>query len=149
MREPSVNSDIKLQGIGEEKKDMKGSRRRNAYKSIIRHMQSHVRKNPLSIMRMLQEEGFSKEDIEHAFFVITSRQAKSKHKFKFLALLKEMVRTRSIYTYILKDTLSVMIIRWEEEGRGRILKKNYETYREVCEDYYEEAVRAISNSLTH
>jgi len=129
-----------------EESKVNGRIKRNVYKSIIRSIHTYTRKNSLSLMKMLQDKGFSKEEIEHAFFVIGSRQEEKKHKFKFLTLLKRMVRDKSIYTYILKETLNAMISEWEKGKRGRILEKNYKMYKEVCEAYYRDALKTLSNN---
>jgi hypothetical protein len=130
----------------ERKAKFNGSRRRNVYKSIVRHMQTYTRKNSLSLMKMLKDKGFSKEEIEHAFFIIGSREEEKKHKFKFLMLLNKMVKNKSIYTYIIKETLSATMDDWEKGKKGRILEKNYEMYKRVCETYYRDALQTLSNN---
>lgn len=120
---------------------------RNVYKSIVRHICSYTRKHCISITGVLYGAGYSREDIEHAFFEISSylENGKDTVKCKFQSTLQGMVERRSIYTYILKETLSKMINKWEEGKIGRIAKGNFGVYKGICELYYKKAVSAIGS----
>lgn len=135
--------------MGEERKEeRRGVKRRNVYKAIIRRMHNHTRKNSVKLMQTLCSSGFSREEAEHAFFVVGSLYGdmRDRGKCTFLATLKDMVAKKSIYTYILRETLSAMMRGWGGGKRGRILLKNYATYKRVCRVYYDEVVRVISEA---
>eukprot|EP00826_Nyctotherus_ovalis_P013832 TRINITY_DN13799_c0_g2_i3.p1 TRINITY_DN13799_c0_g2~~TRINITY_DN13799_c0_g2_i3.p1 ORF type:complete len:253 (-),score=18.16 TRINITY_DN13799_c0_g2_i3:119-877(-) len=125
-----------------------GVKRRNVYKAIIRRMHNYTRKNSVRLMQTLRESGFTREEAEHAFFVVGSLYGdmRDKGKCKFLATLKGMARKKSIYTYILRETLSAMMSGWQNGKRGRILLKNYGIYKRICKIYYDEVVRVISGA---
>ena len=122
-------------------------KRRNVYKSIVRHMFSYIRKNREEIIKILQEAGYGMSDIEHAFFEVScynDMEQQKGNKKQSQSTIKKMVETRSIYTYILRETLFAMIKSWEEGKHGKVSSKNLGTYKDVCFEYYNEAVQVLT-----
>ena len=134
--------------VNDDKRLINGSayRRRNVYKSIIRHMFSYVRKNRDDITSILQCEGFSMQDIEHAFCKVNlyndEERKKGSHKIS-QKIVKNMIAATTIYTYILCETLYAMLLRWEAGKLGKISRKNAVIYREVSKKYYDECSRML------
>ncbi len=119
---------------------------RNVYKSIIRHMHSCTRKQRNELVTILMAAGFSMTDIEHAFYEIgcynDMERQKGKKKIS-QSLVKRIASDKSIYTYVLRETLHNMLESWQDGKFGRLTQKNVATYKEVCTKYYNETVRVL------
>ncbi len=119
---------------------------RNVYKSVLRNMYSYFKNNKDEIIRILKDSGFSEADIEHAFFKITyynDNERKKGSRKMSQKIVKKILTKRSVYLYILRETLNAML-RNEQDGKlGRVVKRNYEAYTEVCKACYEETVRIL------
>ncbi len=124
-------------------------RRRNVYKSIVRHMYSYVRKNRKDVVRVLELNGFSMSDIEHAFFKISHLNDLERQKGtskKSQSTIKKMLQRKSIYTYILRETLFAMMQNWKLGKTGKISQENLIIYKEVCEKYYQKTVELLAQT---
>ena len=122
---------------------------RNVYKSIIRHMYSYIRKQRSEIVGILQKQGFSMQDVEHAFYEIGCYNDMERQKGKkkvSQSLVKRIATDKTIYTYVLRETLNTMLKNWDEGKFGRLTKKNVSTYKDVCQKYYNETVKALGQS---
>ena len=119
---------------------------RNVYKSIIRHMHSCTRRQRNQLVAILSTSGFSMSEIEHAFYEIgcynDMERQKGKKKIS-QSLVKHIASDKTIYTYVLRETLHSMLQSWQEGKYGRLTKKNVATYSEVCTKYYNETVRVL------
>ena len=127
----------------------KAYKSRNVYKSIIRHLFSYIRKNREDIIRILTEAGFSMQDIEHGFFKINyynDLEREQSNKKNSQATIKKMVTKRSIYTYILRETLNTMLYNWSQGKFGKVSESNSEVYKDVCKYFYDEAVKTSGQS---
>ncbi len=146
---PSVKEETKVSSSkpGSEKPTSGGAyKRRNVYKSIIRHMYSYIRKNRDDVIKVLQQANYSMSEIEHAFFEVScynDAEQQKGNKKQSQATIKKMIDQRSIYTYILRETLNAMIKNWDEGKHGKVSSKNLATYRDVCITYYKEAAQAL------
>jgi len=121
-------------------------RRRNVYKSIIRHMFSYVRKNREDITRVLKDAGFPLSEIEHAYCKINlynDEERKKGSQKKSQNIVRNMVKETCIYTYILCETLYAMTLRWETGKMGKITRKNVNIYKEVTRKYYDECKKML------
>jgi len=121
-------------------------KKRNVYKSIIRHMYSYIRKNREAIIKVLQSVGFTTSQIEHAFFEVSCNnesEMKQSNKKQSQTTIRKLIEEKSIYTYILRETLNSMIKNWDEGKHGKVSSKNLGTYRDVCITYYKESVKAL------
>jgi len=112
---------------------------RNVYKSIIRHICSYINQKGISMARILKSEGFSEEEIKEAYKCID--QLKKLDKSKGVtknqkSTISAMIETKSIYTYILKETLQSLIDKWELGEKGKIMEKNIKAYIAVWKVYY-------------
>ncbi len=122
------------------------SRYRYLYKCIVRNLHSFIRKNREDIVETLKKAGFGASEIEHAFFMVgchsdeVSRRSCDKTS---LAIVNRILSTKSIYTYILRETLHGMLLNWNTGDMGRISKKNIDMYAESCKVIYEEVCRAL------
>eukprot|EP00830_Metopus_es_P020532 TRINITY_DN8186_c0_g1_i1.p1 TRINITY_DN8186_c0_g1~~TRINITY_DN8186_c0_g1_i1.p1 ORF type:complete len:362 (+),score=48.34 TRINITY_DN8186_c0_g1_i1:34-1086(+) len=127
-------------------KMIKGSayKKRNVYKSVIRHVYSYMRKNRDEVFAILQRNHYSLQEIEHAFYKINFYNDMERQKGnpkKSQAIIKKIVEKKSIYTYLLRETLNAMMKNWEQGKLGKVSKSNCEIYREVSQKYYLETVR--------
>ncbi len=119
---------------------------RNVYKSVVRHLFSYIRKNREDIMRILTEAGFTTQEIEHGFFKINyyndleREQSKKKNS---QSTIKKMVAKRTIYTYILRETLNTMLHNWDIGKFGKVSEGNSAVYKDVCKYFYEETVKVL------
>ena len=123
----------------------KAYKSRNVYKSIVRHLFSYIRKNRDDILRILKDAGFSTTEIEHGFFKINyyndlEREQSSKKNSQ--ATIKKMASKRTIYAYILRETLNSMLHNWGQGKLGKVSEGNSEVYKDVCKHFYEETVKA-------
>lgn len=124
-------------------------KRRNVYKSIIRHMLSYIRKNRDDILNILKKNGYEMPKIEHAFFKISYYNDQEKQKGnpkRSQATIKKIVGKKRIYTYILRETLNAMIYNWNQGKSGKISSENLTVYREVCDKYYEATVKILGHA---
>lgn len=126
-------------------------KRRNVYKSIVRHMFSYIRKNRDGIIKILLAAGYPMNEIEHAFFEVScynDLEQQRGNKKQSQTTIRKMVDKPTIYTYILRETLNAMIKGWNEGKHGKVATKNLATYRDVCLAYYNEAVKTITPDVT-
>lgn len=122
-------------------------KRRNVYKSIVRHMFSYIRKNRDEIIRILLAAGYNMTEIEHAFFEVScynDMEQQKGNKKQSQSTIRKMVDQRTIYSYILRETLNAMIKNWDSGKHGKVATKNLATYRNVCISYYNEAVKVLT-----
>ena len=124
----------------------KAYKSRNVYKSIIRHLFSYIRKNREDIIRILTEAGFPMSDIEHGFFKVNyyndlERDQSSKKNSQ--SIIKKMVAKRTIYTYILRETLNTMLHNWTLGKYGKVSEGNSDVYRDVCQYFYDECAKML------
>ena len=110
-------------------------------------MYSYIRKNRESIITVLQKNGFPSQEIEHAFFKIgylnDLEKQKGKSK-KSQTTVKGMLKKKTIYTYVLRETLYAMRQNWEHGKIGKISQENLYIYKEVCENYYDKAIKLLA-----
>lgn len=134
-------------GKEDQEKGSNAYKRRNVYKSIIRHMFSYTRKNRNEIIRVLKENCFDMAKIEHAFFKVNYfndlERQKGKSK-KSQATVKKIIVKKSIYTYILRETLYAMMQNWKVGKTGKISEDNLTIYREVCQKFYDDITRLLA-----
>ena len=133
-------------GQGKPKLNLRAYDKRNVYKSIIRCILKLVKNNKSHFIEVLRDNGFKIKEIEKAFKNVKdwakqeSQRGKPKTSKK---AIEEMSLVKTIHSYILKETLSFMIKGWEDGHRQRILKENFEIYKEVCEEYFEKVKKLI------
>lgn len=121
--------------------------KRNVYKSIIRHAFKHIRSNREVLVDILRKEGFALENILEAFDEIENlvRQENEKGKPKNAKkALEQMIESKCICAYILRESLRIMIENWNTGTKGKILRTNVQIYKEVCQDYHDRILDIIS-----
>jgi hypothetical protein len=119
---------------------------RNVYKSLIRHIFSYTRKNRETIVDILLQSGYTMSEIEHAFYKINcynELEREKAFKKKAQATIRKMMGAKTIYTYILRETLNALLINWSKGKLGKISEKNCEVYKEVCGRFYQETVEIL------
>jgi len=127
----------------------KSYKRRNVYKSIVRHMHTYFKSNKKQIEIMLEKHGFNKEEIENAFANIKEMSDREKCKGKPKrpkSVLSGILSNKNIYVYILKESIGEMINRWGKEKDKKILEKNIEIYKGVCKKYYNKCIGLLEES---
>lgn len=113
-------------------------KRRNVYKSVIRHMFSYVQCNKPTTTKMLTAQGFPQEEIDTAFSYISSLNTLDKQKGKTKRpqyMIRKMLDGKNIYVYILRETLTSMLTTFQSDTSGKVMRKNTFIYKEVCEEY--------------
>eukprot|EP00826_Nyctotherus_ovalis_P036538 TRINITY_DN3248_c0_g1_i7.p1 TRINITY_DN3248_c0_g1~~TRINITY_DN3248_c0_g1_i7.p1 ORF type:complete len:256 (-),score=17.48 TRINITY_DN3248_c0_g1_i7:46-813(-) len=86
-------------------------RRRNVYKSIIRHMHRFFRDNINDITHMLTENGFNKGEIEKAFQNVkemSDREKLAGMPKKPKGTLNTILSSKNIYVYVLKESIETV-----------------------------------------
>jgi len=127
----------------------KSYKRRNVYKSIVRHMHTYFKSNKEQVEIVLEKHGFNKEEIENAFANIREMSDREKCKGKPKrpkSMLSTILSDKNIYVYILKETTGEMINRWEREKDKKILEKNIEIYKGVCKKCYNKCIELLEES---
>lgn len=126
----------------------KACQRRNVHKSIIRHMDFFIQKNSEKMTSILNAAGYSLKDINNAYrrvehYHITQRDKGDKRMAQ--SIVRNILSKKSIYTYILRETLRNWKEDWENGIIGRISKKYLSIYKNICEIFYNEAVKMLSD----
>ena len=125
-----------------------GYGKRNVYKSILRHMSKHIKNSNISLQNLLNSLGYTQQDIEHAFCKINYANSVEKgteiYK-KARCILDKILEKKSIYGFILKDSLEEMINNIQEKKLGKITAKNAKIYIEVCKAYYKALISILSS----
>lgn len=126
-----------------------GYRSRNVFKSILRHMCTLVRTQRTDMVELLKQAGYTKVRIEHVFFKISQYKdiERDPENKKTYLLVCKMIAKKSIYTYILKETLCDMIKKWDSGSQGRIASSNLHIYQELCNAYYNEAIKTLGEPM--
>lgn len=123
-------------------------KRRNVYKSVIRHMYSYIQKNKSKMASMLSSNGFSKKETDSAFSYISSLNVLDKQKGKAKRpqnTIKNILEEKNICVYILKETLSGMLETLNSGLTGKVMRKNTKIYKEVCQEYYNRCLQLLSH----
>jgi len=121
-------------------------KRRNVYKSVIRHMFSCIKKNKSKIISLLSSKGFTDSEINTAFNYISSLNILDKQKGKTKRpqnTIKTILETKNIHVYILKESLEAMLSALKSGLTGKIMRKNTKIYKEVCEEYYNKCLELL------
>lgn len=129
----------------------KAYEKRNVYKSIIRHTFKYIQDNNWHIIVMLRNQGFTIESIETALqdIELLAKQENEKGKPKnSRKTLNKMLESKSVYTYILKESLEIMINNWRSGTKGKVQRKNVQIYNQVCEEYYNKAISLLNKSAS-
>lgn len=123
-------------------------KRRNVYKSVIRHMFSYTQKNKGKITNILMNERYTKKEINDAFVYISSLNDLDKQKGKAKRpqnTIKSMLESKNINVYILKETLSLMLGTLNSTQTGKVMRKNTKIYKEVCQEYFNRCLELLSS----
>lgn len=119
---------------------------RNAYKTILRYIESYLRKNTPDITEVLARNGYYEEEVQKAIIKLYdySQSERSNGNAKASQnLIKKMLAKKSIYSYILRESLYAIIISSNNDKLGRISKNNIKLYKEVSSKLYEEVVKLL------
>lgn len=114
---------------------------RNVYKSVIRHLYTYTMENRESIFQLLIEKGFNDEEIKATLEVIKKYRPKDMPKEiekRAKVRIEEMLKEKSISTYILRETLITMIGKWDKEDYGQLYKANSSIYLEACKKFLDD-----------
>lgn len=127
----------------------KAYRKRNVYKSVVRHMYSYFRENARTMSCILEKNGFGREEIERAFQSVKELSERERLKGKPKkpkSVLHKILSTKNIYVYILKEALWTMMKNWTINASSKVSKENIEIYKEVCGRYYSKCTMLIAKS---
>ena len=120
---------------------------RNVYKSIVRHIYSRANSGVPTLIDDLLQAGYAKGEIERAFMEIINYRSPDNPKDiekNSQVRIEKMMRVKSIFTCILKDSLVIMIKKWEQGKYGQLSKANSEIYLEACKKFLAEVVKVLS-----
>lgn len=123
-------------------------KRRNVYKSVIRHMFSYIQKNKGRVTNTLMNEGYTRKEVNDSFLYISSLNDLDKQKGKAKRpqnTIKSMLENKNINVYILKETLSLMLGTLNSGLTGKVMRKNTKIYKEVCQEYYNRCLELLSS----
>eukprot|EP00826_Nyctotherus_ovalis_P031305 TRINITY_DN249_c0_g2_i3.p1 TRINITY_DN249_c0_g2~~TRINITY_DN249_c0_g2_i3.p1 ORF type:complete len:215 (+),score=25.51 TRINITY_DN249_c0_g2_i3:455-1099(+) len=127
----------------------KAYRKRNVYKSIVRHMHSYFRENAMTMCSILEKNGFGREEIEKAFQSVKELSERERLKGKPKrpkSILHRILSSKNIYVYILKEALWTMMKNWAINVGSKVSKENIEIYKEVCCRYYSKCTVLIAKT---
>ncbi len=111
---------------------------RNVYKSIVRGIYGLVKKDKERLRTILRKEGYSDPEMEDAFDQISRYRVADKPKEiekNAQVKIEKMLEAKTIYTYILRETLVTMIYKWEQGDLGQLSEANKEIYLEACKQF--------------
>jgi len=111
---------------------------RNVFKSIIRHMHACVLNKKEEYVVKLEKKGFLRETIERAVNRISGFKAAERKNGKRktgMNMIKQAIKVRSVFTYILKDALDSMFTNWNAKILGKMAERNLKVYKTVCGNY--------------
>lgn len=120
----------------------KSYKARNVCKSLIRSLYSYIESNKEEVVRVLTKVHFNMKAIETSFAKIGKYNEKEREKIgkkQSQAIIRRMLVRKSILTYILRDTLSGLLLKWRVGDYGKISRANIILYRDACECFYERA----------
>lgn len=154
---PQEESLEEIQESASIKKLFKGSSyaNRNVYKSILRNIEAYVKNNEADLINILTKNGYTNNKIITAFVKIGNynKNERKRGNTKLSQLLiKKMLTKKTIFTYILRETLYAMIQQTERGSLGKIEEKSYKLYYEVSSKLYKETVSLLGKAtegLTH
>jgi len=121
---------------------------RNVYKSIVRHIYASIKSDRDHLITILKKAGFSQEEIETCFIEISKYRSDSRPKDierNSQVRIESMLKTKSIFSFVLKETLEGMIQKWEEGKFGQLSKANSEIYLKACKKFLQEVNELLSS----
>lgn len=113
---------------------------RNVCKYLLRHMNTYTNKSKAKLTELLLNIEYEEKKIKKAFEKLEYYgylERKKGCKKMSAKLIKYAITTKSIYSYILKETLEDIIQNWNQMNFGKIIRKNLGVYREICSKFYE------------
>eukprot|EP00826_Nyctotherus_ovalis_P053823 TRINITY_DN7023_c0_g3_i3.p1 TRINITY_DN7023_c0_g3~~TRINITY_DN7023_c0_g3_i3.p1 ORF type:complete len:134 (-),score=22.16 TRINITY_DN7023_c0_g3_i3:221-622(-) len=120
---------------------------RNVYKSIIRHLYVNVQTNRRVLAHSLAQRGYGEETIAACFATIMSfkpeglpKEIENGAKMRVEGILKG----KSIFVYILKETLEHMINKLKTKEYEQMHRTNSEMYVEACTEFLARAKSIIN-----
>ncbi len=119
---------------------------RNVYKSVVRYLVTNIKRNRDHMDKMLVREGFSEDEIAGALeeigrFKDTQRPKDIERNSQ--ARVERMLRTKSIFTYILRETLIIMLDKWRQGDYGQLSLANSSIYIAACKKFCERANKLL------
>lgn len=120
--------------------------RRNVCKSIMRNINSYLRRNRSTVYEKLQEAGYLHEQIKREVVLLKAySESQLKQAAKtFQKALEEILDNKIILTYLLKEALDQLLSSWEEGSHGKVALRNLKSYRDICLPYYNRAVEILA-----
>lgn len=124
-------------------------RYRNVYKSVIRHLYVYVQGNGSNLAKSLAQRGYGEETIAACFATIKSfkpeglpKEIENGAKMR----VEEILKAKSVFVYILKETLEHMISKLKTEEYGQLHRTNSEMYVEACTEFLARAESVINEA---
>lgn len=120
--------------------------RRNIFKSILRNMIKFTSKDKLGIAERMARLGFSPQDIDHAFFIVSNFKKVDNirgDRHKYRRLIDNVINEKSILTHILKEAIQSKLARLENGKHGKIALGNFKEYRKMYTDCYSKVCKVL------
>jgi len=114
---------------------------RNVYKSVIRHMYNLTKTNKRKIKEVLIKEGFDETKIRIALETIRQYRPPDRPKDierKSQYRVEQILKSKTIFTFILRETLLCMLDKWESGKFGQMFKTNSQLYVEAAKKLLDE-----------
>eukprot|EP00826_Nyctotherus_ovalis_P056165 TRINITY_DN7533_c0_g1_i7.p1 TRINITY_DN7533_c0_g1~~TRINITY_DN7533_c0_g1_i7.p1 ORF type:complete len:277 (+),score=23.94 TRINITY_DN7533_c0_g1_i7:223-1053(+) len=120
--------------------------RRNVCKSIIRNLNSYLRKNRSTVYEKLQRAGYLHKEVkEQVVLLKTYSESQLKQAAKtFQKALEEILDNKIILTYLLKEVLDQLLNSWKEGSHGKVALRNLKSYKDISLPYYNRAVEILA-----
>lgn len=109
---------------------------RNVYKSVIRHMYNLTKRAKKKLRDSLKSQGFEDQKIKIAFETIRQYRPPDRPKDierKSQYRVEQILKSKTIFTYILRETLVFMLDKWKNGKFGQLYKANSLLYIEGSE----------------
>lgn len=102
--------------------------------------------NKEKLLNSLINKGYTKEQINSSFESVKKYRPNDMPKEierKAKLRVEEMMNKKSILSYILKETLVIMLEKWTKEDYGQLYKTNSPIYIEACTKFIEDLKKVI------
>eukprot|EP00826_Nyctotherus_ovalis_P058713 TRINITY_DN8096_c0_g1_i3.p1 TRINITY_DN8096_c0_g1~~TRINITY_DN8096_c0_g1_i3.p1 ORF type:complete len:245 (-),score=36.33 TRINITY_DN8096_c0_g1_i3:177-911(-) len=120
---------------------------RNVYKSVIRHLYNFTKTNKKKLREILKSKGYEDKKIRIAFETIRQYRPPDRPKDierKSQYRIEQIIKAKSIFTFILKETLVFMLDKWEDGEFGQLFEANTQLYVDACKKLLDEVNRVLS-----
>lgn len=120
-------------------------KRRNVYKHVLKQAENYLKNYSKEIGDILRKKGYSQGVIDNAIIKIKKYNDSYIQKGKKSAqqIIDKMLSKKSIFTFILRESLNMLLCNFKSGVIGKTSKKNKPIYIKVFNRYYKESVKLL------